>query len=596
MIDKITRKQPRLFVFWFRLRADVSLRALYLANLSLTALDFACIIIFQMPAEIEIESELESTVAENVTGKAFVATESAAYSDKQPKRPPGRKRKDGAPPGSVPSVLAKDVPSPKYTSFYSDHDNPAQKTRAAWTWWKGLKPAQQDLLDAHVYRTWPVLLDPIDESEHKYIDKIIGAEPIQNDQDFIDRWGAGDYTLYLNVNPANGQRRTLFIAHVKCTHDFRKFTPTDRRIDNIENLSVTDPANAAYVAWLRANGKLKDEVKDAKEKEEMATATQGMTELLGKSIERGDRLMEKVVELHTADNSETPDVPSPKEVLTDQLAMLKSLKELTPTSDPIAMVNAVIGMAQVLTQKGDTNAELRPLMDEISKLREESRATEREFFRTQLTEIKDQLRAAKETPQSNITLPDGTSVESIINKVVDRLSDKPEISPWLDVVKSAIPFVGPALNAFAARLMQPAPQPPQFPMPPVTYQAGAQPPQPAQLPAPAQPQQAAPQTGGSYTTGNPQLDTLLMAVVIPLADCLRDGETGAVFAEEFVETQGIEVHAMLSQVGVEPIANIIAAYPPLAGVMKKITREKLLRFVQEFCEYKPAEVPSGGAA
>lgn len=555
-----------------------------------------------MPAEIEIDSELESEVTDNVTGKAFVAADSAAFSDKKPKRPPGRTRKDGAPPGTASSSLAKDVPSPKYTSFYSDHDNPTQKTRAAWTWWKGLKPTQQDLLDAHVYRTWPVLLDPIDETEHKYIDKIIGAEPIQNDQDFIDRWGAGDYTLYLNVNPANGQRRTLFIAHVKCTHDFRKFTPTDRRIDNISNLSVTDPANAAYVAWLRANGKIPDEAKDAKEKEEMATATQGMTELLGKSIERGDRLMEKVVELHTSDTDTPEPGPSPKEVLTDQLAMFKSLKELVPSSDPMEMMRQVVATAQLLVQKdGNGNADLKPLMEEITKLREESRATERAMWQSQLADIKDRLQA-KENPSPNVITSDGASLEGIVQRVVEKFMDKPEPNPWLDVVKDAMPFVGPALNAFAARLMMPATpvaQPPHFPMPPATYQAGA--PQQAQLPAPAQPQQQPtaaqqpPQQGGAYTTGNGPLDHLLMMIQVPLADHLRDGDSGTLFAEFFITDFGIDTHTQLATFGADAITNILYSYPPLGPILKPLKRDAVVKFVKEFVEFRPQADSAGGA-
>lgn len=545
-----------------------------------------------MPAEIEIDSGLESPVAENVIGKAFVAAESAAFSEKKPKRPPGRTRKDGAPPGSVPSILAKDVPSPKYTSFYSDHDNAAQKTRAAWTWWKGLKPAQQDLLDAHVYRTWPVLLDPIEESEHKYIDKIIGAEPIQNDQDFIDRWGAGDYTLYLNVNPANGQRRTLFIAHVKCTHDFRKFTPTDRRIDNIENLSITDPANAAYVAWLRANGKLKDEAKESKEKEEMATATQGLTEVLGKALDRGDRLMEKLIEERTEPDIPTDPPPSPKEVLTDQLAMFKSLKELVPSSDPMEMMRQVVATAQLLVQK-DGNADIKPLMDQIDKLREESRATEREMWRSQLTEVKDQLRALKETPQSsNVVLPDGSNLESVIQKIVERVVDKPEDSPWLDIVKQALPVALPLLGGILQRITAPTPTQP-FPMPPASFQAGATVTQPqAQLPAP-QPQQqpAQPQASAAYTSGNPALDGLLMQVTVPLADALRDGDSGEQFAEFFVTEYGFDIFTQLAASGVDPIVGILYSYPPLTSTLKPMPRDRVTKFISEFTAFKPQPAP-----
>lgn len=581
----------------------INLRRHNPASLSLTALDFACIIIFQMPAEIEIDLELEPVVSENVTGKAFVATESAAYSKEKPKRPPGRNRKDGAPPGTVPSALAKDVPSPKYTSFYSDHDNAAQKTRAAWTWWKGLKPAQQDLLDAHVYRTWPVLLDPIDESEHKYIDKIIGAEPIQNDQDFIDRWGAGDYTLYLNVNPASGQRRTLFIAHVKCTHDFRKFTPTDRRIDNIANLSVTDPANAAYVAWLRSTGKIKNDAQITKEAEEMAAGSAVMAELVKDMAQDRRELTQKLLEKTEQQIVDPPpDPPSPKDVLTDQLAMFKSLKELVPSSDPMEMMRQVVATAQLLVQK-DGNSDLKPLMDEIAKLREESRATEREFFRTQLADMKEQLRVVKETPpSSNVLLPDGSNLQSIVEKAVAKAVESgtadSDNSWWTDPLKALMPVAVPALIQGLGSFLRPAAPAAPFPMPPASYQAGApMPPQQAQLPAPAQPQQAAPpQASGAYTTGIPQLDALLMQITVPLADALRDGDSGDTFAEFFITEYGFDIFTQLAGSGVDPIVNILYSYPPLTSTLKPLPREQVTRFISEFANFKPQAAPAGGAA
>lgn len=509
----------------------------------------------------------------------------------KPKNKGGRPRKDP----TLPKVL--DAPNPPFTKFDSNHRNPPQRTAAAWAWWNKLTDPVKNIIEAHVYRDWPVLLDP-PEGEFKYIDVIIGTDPIQTDQDFIDKYGAGKYHIYLNANPAASEsRRTLFTAFIDGSHDTTKYPPCDKRIQNVENISLTDPANAAYVAALRANGKLPDPAKE----QEVATATAGLTEVLSKSLDRGDRLMEKLIEERTAEPQLPSDPPpSAEEKLNESLTLLEKLQNFTkgsPTADPMAMMTAVIEAAKVMSQSNNPQS-LTPFMDRIAALESQLRTQESEMLRSQLSEIKDQLRTLKEAPQSNITLADGTSVESIINKVVDRLADKPEDNPWLDIVKSAMPAVLPLLGGIAQRFLAPPQPPPAFPMPPATYQAGAppQPQQQAQLPAPAQPRQAPPQpqAGGAYTTGNPQLDALLMAVVIPLADCLRDGETGGVFAEDFIESQGIETHTMLSQVGVDPIANIIANYPPLAGVMKKVPRDKLMQFVTEFVQYKeaPAEPPS----
>lgn len=564
----------------------------------MTGLDFACIIISTMPTNAEVDSELEPTTPENVSDKPFIASESAAYSEDAPKRRPGRQRKDGAPQGTA-SLLAKNVPSPKYTSFYSDHDNPTQKTRAAWTWWKGLREAQRDLLDAHVYRTWPVLLDPIDDSEHKYIDKIIGNEPIQNDQDFIDRWGAGDYTLYLNVTPADGQRRTLFIAYVKCTHDFRKFTPTDRRIDNIANLSATDPANAAYVAWLKANGKLKDEVKET---QDMA-ATAGLTEIVGKALDRGDRLMEKMIEMKDAPQAPPVDPPpSAEEKLNESLTLLEKLQSFTkgsPQTDPLAMMNAVIEAAKTLNQSNSPSA-LAPFMDRISGLEEKLRTQESEMLRGQLTEIKDQLRALKETPPpSNVLLPDGSNLDSIVKKAVEKavengLGGESDNSWWVDPLKQVAPFAIPAIMTGLAQMFMPKPAAApasSFPMPPQNFQAGGVTQPQAQLPPPAQPQpQPVPQPqqqGASYTTGNPQLDMLLMMIQVPLADHLRDDATGAEFAEYFIENYSFDIHTQLASSGTDAVVGVLYSYPPLAPILKPLARERVVKFVDDFVKFKP---------
>lgn len=542
---------------------------------------------------MENNSKLESGQPEIVSGKAFVAKESAAYSGKVPKQPPGRKRKDGAPPGTVSSALAKDVPSPKYTSFYSDHDNPAQKTRAAWTWWKGLKPTQHDLLDAHVYRTWPVLLDPLEESEHKYIDKIIGSEPIQNDQDFIDRWGAGDYTLYLNVTPANGQRRTLFIAHIKSTHDFRKFTPTDRRIDDVANLSITDPANAAYVAWLRASGKIKDEVKDAKEKEDMATATAGVTELLGKSIERGDRLMEKLVEVATADNNDdAPAEPSTETKLEDTLRLFGKVRDLTQSSLPQApnatdMINGFVAIHKTLTESNN-NA---PLLERISALEKEVRDKETAMLNDKLNNITEQLRTLKETPPpANVLLPDGSNLTDIIQRAVEKLVDKPEDNPWLDIAKQAMPVALPILGGILQRLMTPQ-QPQQaapFPMPPQNFHAGTQPQQQAQLPAPVQPQQQATPAQQAQPAGSQEqleVERILTAISAPVIDALVNGDDGDTFADYVREEYGAQAQRLIAKFQEAEIIGALYVFPLIAPRMAQFPQDRVTKFVKDFKEY-----------
>lgn len=511
--------------------------------------------------------------------------------------PPKRQRGRPSGAGTTPK-LATDVTGPRYKTYNSDAPNRNQRTSVAWAWWNALPVPAREIIDLTVYRDWPSTLDPTEDSDAKSIEKILGTEPIQSDQDFVDRFGAGDYRAYLNVNPKNEPRRTLFTAYVKCTHDFRDFPPTDRRIDNVANVDISDAkSNGSYVAWLRATGKLKDEQRESKEKEEMATATQGMTELLGKSIERGDRLMEKVVELHTSE-PDTPEGPTPEAKLEDTLRLFGKVRDLTQANTPQApnatdMINGFVAIHKTLTESNN-NA---PLLERISALEKEVRDKEAAMLNEKLNGITAELRALKETPPpSNVLLPDGSSLNAIVEKAVAKAVEsglgESDNSWWVDPLKQLMPIAIPAL---LRSFLQPATPPPQsFPMPPATYQAGAQQQQQAQLPAPTQQQptqQAQPQTG-AYTTGNPQLDGLLMAITVSLADYLRDGASGSEFAAEFIEMQGIDIHTMLAQqVGVDTITNILATYPPLSGVMKKVTKEKLNQFVTEFVQYKEPAQP-----
>jgi hypothetical protein len=485
-------------------------------------------------------------------------------------------------------VVARDIPNPRIRKYYSDHDNPAQKTKALWLWWNQLPTPMKEIVEAHVYREWPVLLDPIDDKEWKYIDKIIGVAPVQGDHDFVDMYGAGDYKIYLNVNPAAAPRRTLAEAWVKCSHDFTKYPPSDNRVINVDNISQTDPANKAYVGWLRSQGKLKDEVKEAKEKEEMATATQGLTEVLSKSLDRGDRLMEKLIEERTAEPVIPPDPPpSPQEVISEQLSIFKSLKDLVPTADPMEMMKQVVATAQLLVQK-DGNADLKPLMDEISKLREESRATEREFFRTQLSDIKEQLRAAKETPPApNVLLPDGSNLQAIVEKAVAKAVDDGlgDSTWWVEPLKTLIPVAMPPLMFGLQRLFTPAPTP-QVPLPPQNYQAGAPVMQPQLPPVAQQPTQPAPQAQQQ----DPQaiaVQQLLVAISGPVVDFLSRDEGGDDFADAVLAEHGKRGFNLISGFSAEDMTNVLYVFPMTAPNMIQFPRDKVLKFATDFKAYTP---------
>lgn len=502
------------------------------------------------------------------------------------KRPRGRPKKETA----QHATIITDVPNPPRLKYYSDSASPNQRTASGLKWWNELSDPCKELIDVTIYRDWPILNDPTGEGEYKYIDKLLGTQPLKNDQDFIDRWGAGDYHAYVNVTPLGGTRRTIMMLFVKGSHDFKTYLPTDQRIDNPdENLSLLDPGNASYVAWLRSTGKIKNDAQITKEAEEMAAGSAVMAELVKDMAQDRRELTQKLLEKTEQQIVDPPpDPPSPKEVLTDQLAMFKSLKELVPSSDPLEMVRQVIGMAQVLTQKeGNANADLKPLMDEITKLREESRATEREMWKSQLAEIKERLQA-KENSNPNVLLPDGSNLNSIVEKAVEKAVENglggSDNSWWIDPLKNLLPVAMPLIGSMLQRAMMPAPPAPAFPMPPATYQAGAQPPQqPAQLPAPAQPQQAAPQP--QVTAEQVEVERILTAISAPVIDALSEGRDGDDFADFVREEFGAQAQRLLAKFEEQEILGVLYVFPLIAPRMAQFPQDKVIKFVHEFKTY-----------
>lgn len=506
---------------------------------------------------------------------------------------PKARNKGGRPRKDPTQAKVVDAPNPPFTKFDSNHRNPPQRTPAAWAWWNKLTDPVKGIIEAHVYRDWPVLLDP-PEGEYKYIDVIIGTDPIQTDQDFIDKYGAGKYHIYLNANPAASEaRRTLLTAFIDGSHDATKYPPCDKRVQNVENVSLTDPANAAYVALLKSQGKIPDEAKLTKEAEDMAATSGVMAELVKDMAQDRRELTAKLLEKSEQDKEIQPDPPpSPQEVIGEQLAIFKSLKELVPTSDPMEMMRQVVAIAQLLVQKGDSSGEIKPLMEQIDKLREESRATEREMWRSQLMEIKDQLRAVKENPQSNanINVPEGVNFESVLNKAVEKAVEKAglgetDTSWWMEPLKQLVPVALPALGMMFRQFTTPQPVP-AFPMPPAQFQAGQpMPQQQAQLPAPQPQQQAPPQQPQQANAEQLEVERVLTAISAPVIDSLSNGDEGDTFADYVREEYGAQAQRLLAKFEEQEILAALYVFPLIAPRMAQFPQDRVVKFVHEFKEY-----------
>lgn len=526
------------------------------------------------------------------------------------------------PPGSQP-IAADDVPNPRIRKFYSDHDNKAQKTSALWPWWGKLAPSMKDIIEAHVYREWPVLLDPSGD-EKKFSDKIIGSEPIEHDQDFVDKYGAGDYHIYLNVNPAIGSRRTLAEAWIRCSHDFKKYPPTDRRIDDVTNVDLADPRNSTYVGWLRATGKIADN--GIRKEEDMAQAA-----LVDKLLDQNKDLMDRAI----ADAKSEPSVPSNGQaeavnVVAEgakktQDMMLSTFQGLLATvqggkGDSRGDLLNALEIAKVIASVNSPNTEkveeLRArLDDERDKRAEDNRQRIEELHRQELKALNEKLDRISTGGAPLQTVP----TKSLIDQIKEAREMLAELGmdddgparngskmPWwaesfLPVIEKSLPQL---LQMGTAFLMPRAPAPQQPPL----HQSMQQP-QPQQIPPPQQ-QQVGPQAVPPPQQQPPQaneegaaIQRILVQISGPVVDYLSRDEGGDDFADWFCSEYGRRDYKLISKFSAEEITQALFSFQLTAPHMTQFQQAKVIEFSKAFREYDPdaydakmATQDKGGAA
>ena len=551
------------------------------------------------------------------------SSSAATNSDAFPlKKSRGGQRKDGAPAGSrtvkivgdKEKIIAPFVPNPAFKAFYSDHDNPAQKTKALWAWWNRLPTPFKDQVDAYLYRDWPVLLDPIEDwcpdcklimapelgkcprcghvlesQEYKYIDIIVGTQPIQNDQDFIDKYGAGNYRLFLNANPPNAPRRTLCIAYVKGSHAFREYPPTNPQRPNAA-LSLTDPLNAAYVAWLRSQGKIPDE---QKERDDMTASA----EVTGKLVEQNTMLMGKLIDVTTAEKKEAATAPpaeparTPEQQLNESLGLVERLAKLTARPDG----------------SGESAQMFRTLMDLMDRMRSASDPAPylkliaeqgEKIHQIQLQHLNDKLetlqRSIDKPPQTTVTTTDGTNISSLIEKAVEKAVEKAGIgeeadtSWWVDPLKQLVPVAIPVLLQGLSRFFVPQPSAQPQPQPAGGFPGpGAPQPQP-QLSAPAP--QPTPQAQAQQATPEQiEAQRILVAMSGPIVEQLGDSEIeGDDFADWMLGELGSRSYQFIvTRFKEEEVLQTLYVYPMIAPNIQHLPRERVAKFVHDFMTFDP---------
>ena len=128
------------------------------------------------------------------------------------------------------------VPDPKFRIFKSDATNPNQRFKPFCNYWNSLPQWAKDRSLLYVYREHPVLLyverDPEGKQkdfEFNYIDKISGAEPLQDEADLLNRYGCGNYKLVFNVIETGKPNRTLCTVYAVNIGggDFKSNPPTE---------------------------------------------------------------------------------------------------------------------------------------------------------------------------------------------------------------------------------------------------------------------------------------------------------------------------------------------------------------------------------
>ena len=278
----------------------------------------------------------------------------------------GRPKADGTM-GKADKEMPATVPTPPFKKYWSNATNRLQSPNQLIKWYEELPQWARDRIVCYVERDWPVLVKITKEEkalakaqgkdvEHNYIDKLLGPPETMNK--LLDMYGAGDYHLVLNDIDAFGPTRTLTQCWVKENwRDIRTNPPTDRRIDNVENVDLTDPSNRSYVEFLKAKGKLPEQNQGANN---MAEATAVASGIAGQSMAMADKLINRLMDSKDRDkgNNDTTatvvkEVMEVMGAVTEKASdVMKSAYEQTAANRPQQM--SMKEMVEVMKElKGD---------------------------------------------------------------------------------------------------------------------------------------------------------------------------------------------------------------------------------------------------
>lgn len=556
------------------------------------------------------------------------------------------------------------VPEPRYKSFYSDHANPHQRTKALWSYWTLLTDEQKSRLTAYIYRDWPVLIPtPDDSDDYDYIDKIIGNEPIQDDMDLSDKYGAGDYHIYLNqeIPPSEKDKpvvkRTIATAYIRGSRDLKSRPPCDRRISDVNQVSMTDPQNKSYIEFQRMRGILPDQVAQAKKEGEVATlqAVERISNTVEKLTDKVIGMAQDQVTRQTAAQPETGPILETmadaakrgQEILHDAVNSALELRRqaqdgMGGSGDGKSAIEVALLLLDRINAAKGAGADVSPYIDEIRELRKEIAEANRERMASLERRLEEKEKTAATAANATSAGPFGSIKEGIsafkeMKNLVDSVTDRGgdgesggggNMPGWLQGVSSAIPHVSSIVSSARDMLaiwqmgrgvvggMGGGVQQAQ-PMPMQPQSAGVGPGPvlvPPQSQSTAIPPTAIPPTAQPIPGVNlpPQVVDLLSSIRVSLLnhlkDSLNDEADGTHFADWFIGGWGEPAFNTVASFGEDQLLQAMYLYPPIAQFLSPTAEDmqdpggngevrfgqaRLRKFVHEFITWKPSMAGGG---
>lgn len=524
------------------------------------------------------------------------------------------------------------IPDPKFRLYKSDATNINQRVKPFLNYWNALPQWAKENTLLYVYRDHPVLKyierDPESkEQEFNYIDKISGAEPLQDEMDVLNRYGCGNYKLVFNAIEPKKPNRTLCTVYVVNlgNNDFKSNPPNDRRISDSKNVDLDHPNNKAYIAYLRGVGLLPSQIDAIRGEADMATV-----EVLKDQQRTTDKLLDAVL----ADKKEKPtqDPGFMERAVTGAMEVVKegskaaikitqdaneyanrvrekvdSQTAATPTESPLSLALQIVELMKGGSGSGDAEvialrAQIDKLRDDqVSILRDELKALREARITSSSTNPFDYMKSGMEALRGmKTTIDEITGGEEKTPNVVEEAAESAGVPKW--VTQIAMPLVGQIAQAaqgfFAMRAAQnggypqapgqpgqpgfPPPEQPAYP-PPGWNGPGPQQHPMAPAPGPQLVQARHPLATLDPAQFTPELTQLLYAIVIPLQLHLTDEEcNGTTFADWFMGGFPEETYNQVVQFGPEGVTAALYSFPPTGQVVQQFPVEHVQAFVAEF--------------